>query len=68
MQAPQPSFLLGVYGYTKKKIEILASEFWGLTHLKLSVLDRDFGPVQVLVKRNFITLLYSIVKIIANYY
>ena len=60
----QPSFLLEVYGHTKKKIEILASEFLCLTHLQLSVLDTDFGPVQVFVKRNFLTLLDSLRKLL----
>ena len=87
----QPSFLLEVYGHTKKKIELLASEFCVLLntiqyntitlfkegsaityysfltygpHLQLSVLDRDFGPVQVFVKRNFITLLDSLRKLL----
>ena len=35
-----------------------------LTHLQLSVLDTDFGPVQVFVKRNFLTLLDSLRKLL----
>ena len=43
---------------------MLASEFLCLTHLQLSVLDRDFGPLQVFVERNFITLLDSLRKLL----
>ena len=42
----------------------MASQFLCLTHLQLSVLDTDYGPVQVFVKRNFLTLLDSLQKLL----